>query len=184
MTAQKNNATGLARSGHKLNRPALRFLALFLAMLPCYYLLTLSSWVDRYLIYSTLQLTAGAASLLMNLAGGATAVHGVTIQGTDFAVRIQRGCDPLEPIILFGAAVFAFPAPISKKIPGILLGGLSLFGLNLLRILNLCWTTRHHPAWFEAVHQEWWPAFFMVSALVAWWVWIRWAGESSASAYG
>jgi exosortase/archaeosortase family protein len=167
---------------HKVNPLALRFLALFLSILACYYVLTLSPFVDRYLIYSTLEWTADAASRLLNFAGRTATVHGVTIQGPDFAMRIQRGCDPLEPIILFGAAVIAFRAPLRKKLPGVLVGGLALFALNLIRILSLCWTIQNYPGWFETVHQEWWPALFILSALVLWVVWIRWAQESSTDA--
>lgn len=183
VTARHNNTAGLDCSGHKLNTPTLRFLVLFLAILAGYYVLTLSFWVDRCFIYPTLELTAGAASWLMNLAGQGTAVQGVTIQGSDFAVRIQRGCDPLEPVILFAAAVIAFRAPRRKKVLGILLGGLLLFVLNLARILSLCWTTRNHPRWFETVHQEWWPALFIISSLVLWIAWIHWARESRANGY-
>ena len=179
VTALGKNAAGLR---HELNPLALRFLALFLSILGCYYLLTLSPLVDRYLIYSTLECTADASGWLLSLAGRSATVHGVTIQGPDFAIRIQRGCDPLEPIILFGAAVIAFRAPLRKKLPGILVGGLVLFALNLIRILSLCWTIRNYPGWFETVHQEWWPALFIILSLVLWVVWIRWAQESCTNA--
>jgi exosortase/archaeosortase family protein len=179
VTAPSKNVAGLR---HKLNPLALRFLALFLSTLGCYYVLTLSPFVDRYLIYSTLEWTADAAGWLLSFAGGSATVHGVTIQTPDFAIRIQRGCDPLEPIILFGAAVIAFRAPLRKKLSGILVGGLVLFALNLIRILSLCWTTRNYPGWFETVHQEWWPALFIILSLVLWVVWIRWAQESCTNA--
>jgi exosortase/archaeosortase family protein len=179
VTAKNKNVAGL---GSTLNPMAVRFLALFLAILGGYYLLTLSDWVDRFLIYSTLEWTADAAGWLLSFAGRSATVHGVTIQGPDFAMRIQRGCDPLEPIMLFGAAVIAFRAPLRKKLPGILVGGLVLFALNLIRILSLCWTIQNYPGWFETVHQEWWPALFIILSLVLWVVWIRWVQESCTNA--
>lgn len=151
----------------------LRFLAVFLGCVIVYYALTLVPWVDRHLLYPVLELTAHSASALLNLIGAATSVRGVVVQGADFAVAVRRGCDPLEPILLFSAAVLAFPAPLKFKLGGWLLGAPLLFALNQVRITSLFLAGRARLSWFYPLHQEWWPALFIFAAVVLWLVWLR-----------
>jgi len=96
------------------------------------------------------------------------------IRGTEFAIAVRRGCDPAEPVMLFGAAVMAYPAPLPRKVWGFLLGASTLFGINLLRIVTLYLAGRAHLPWFESLHQEWWPAAYVVAAIALWLVWLRW----------
>jgi exosortase/archaeosortase family protein len=101
------------------------------------------------------------------------------VQGPDFGVVVRRGCDPLEPIVLFGAAVLAFPAPIPKKLWGLAAGSSILFVVNLIRVASLYVAGRTHTVWFETIHQELWPAFFIVFAVVLWCLWLWWAQPSA-----
>ena len=151
-----------------------RFLGLFLGIVIVYYLLTATAWVDARVIYPVLQATAHGASLILNAVGAHTRVEGVVIQGPAFAVRVQRGCDPLEPIVLFWAAVIAFPAPVPKKATGLALGSITLFGLNLIRIITLYWVGKARWSCFEAIHQELWPALFILLAVLLWVFWLTW----------
>jgi exosortase H (IPTLxxWG-CTERM-specific) len=159
-----------------VNPGSVRFLLLFGAILGGYYALTVIPWVDRNLIYPVLEFTARTASWLMNLAGGETMVNGITIQGPVFAVRVQRGCDPLDPMVLFGAAVFAFPSKWKQKGPGLLIGSATLLLLNQVRIISLYLVGRSHAEWFYSFHQEWWPAGFVLAAIALWLGWLQWAG--------
>ena len=155
-------------------RDALRFLGWFAAIVAVYYGLTVIPWVDRYLIYSVLEITAAGSSKLLNLLGCPTTFKGVVIQGSDFAVAVQRGCDPLEPIMLFCAAIVAFPSAWQLKLGGMAAGGGFLFILNLVRIVSLYLLGRCRSPWYYSLHQEWWPALFIVIAMLLWLLWLRW----------
>ena len=155
-------------------KEAIRFLGLFASMVAVFYILTAIPWVDRHLVYPVLELTADGASALLKLMGSQNTVKGVVIQGGDFSVAVRRGCDPLEPSMLFCAAVIAFPSAWRPKLLGMTVGVVFLFCLNLTRILTLYWSGKNHSGWFESLHQEWWPALFIVCALLLWLAWLRW----------
>jgi exosortase H (IPTLxxWG-CTERM-specific) len=152
----------------------LRFAVLFLLVIVGFYALTLSPWVDAHVLLPVLQVSAEGASFVINLLGGATKLSGVIIQGPDFSVAVRRGCDPLEPIVLFGAAVLAFRSPVRRKILGFVFGASLLFGINLLRITTLYAAGRARVSCFNALHQEWWPAFYIVVTILIWLAWLQW----------
>src|SRR5271168_2334217 len=79
----------------------LRFLGIFLGIVVVYYSLTLSPWVDAHAIYPVLKASARGTSTLLDLGGVKTTVDGVIVHGPDYSIAVRRGCDPLEPIVLF-----------------------------------------------------------------------------------
>ena len=149
------------------------FAALFLCLIGGYYALTLVPWVERHVMFPVLEVSAQGASLLLNLAGAGTTQTGIVIQGPQFTVAVRRGCDPVESIVLFSAAVLAFPVPTRKKFSVLALGAAFLFALNLVRIVSLYFAGRARVSWFETLHQEWWPAMFIFAALLMWLAWLR-----------
>jgi exosortase H (IPTLxxWG-CTERM-specific) len=159
--------------------PARRFLLVFLGIVAAYYLLTMVPWVDRNLVYPVLELTAQASASAIRWTGEAVTTQGVMIQGKTFAVAIRRGCDPLDPMALFAAAILAFSGPWKRKAVGLVAGSITLFALNLLRIVSLYWLGQGHSRLFEAVHQEIWPAFFILCALGLWGLWLLWIGRGT-----
>ena len=163
----------------------LRFLGIFLALVAGFYALTLSLWVDANVLYPVMKASACGASALLNFIGVGTTADGVVIRGAGYAVAVRRGCDPLEPIVLFGAAVTAFPAPWRRKVPGLAAGAAFLFGLNLARIGSLYLLGAKQSALLESFHLVWWPAFFILCSLalwVSWLLWIRRLGPASTCA--
>jgi exosortase/archaeosortase family protein len=79
----------------------------------------------------------------------------------------------LEPIVLFGAGVIAFPAPWRRKVAGLLIGGAMLFGLNVVRIASLFLMGASKSSLLDDFHLFWWPAFFIICALALWVAWLR-----------
>ena len=47
----------------------------------------------------------------------------MTINSSRYSVNIAHGCDAIEPLALFVAAVVAFPVAFRTKVPGLLIGG-------------------------------------------------------------
>jgi exosortase/archaeosortase family protein len=154
-------------------RAAFRFLAIFVAVIALFYAITLSSWVERHAILPVMRVSADGVSWLLNLGGARTTVDGVLIRGPDFSVAVKRGCDPIEPIVLLGAALVAFPSPWRFRAGGFLVGATILFALNLVRIATLYLAGRAQVSWFEPLHQEWWPAGFILTAFLIWFGWLR-----------
>ncbi len=152
----------------------LRFLGIFFAIVGGYYALTLSPWVDAHVLYPVMKASAQGTSALLHLTGVNTTVDGVIVRGPGYAVAVRRGCDPLEPIILFAAGVMAFPAPWNRRLLGVLVGSVFLSGMNLVRIASLYLLGARKSSLLDSFHLWCWPAFFIICSLALWVLWLRW----------
>ena len=92
---------------------------------------------------------------------------------TGFGVRIERGCNGVEAMIILFAAIFAFPAPIKNKLIGFAIGFFAIQLLNLVRIVSLFYLGQWNQVAFEWFHLYLWQALIIMDALVVWLVWLR-----------
>jgi len=168
------------RSSGRDRGPMLLFGLKFGALMASYYAVILLPSFDR-LLYVYLRANAWASNAVINLLGQSSHVFGVTIRSSGFAIGVRRGCDAVEPAWFFCAAVFSFPAALSRKIPGILAGAAAILVLNLARIVSLFFIGLHCRGLFSIMHLEIWPAAFIVVAVLLWMGWIRWARRTARS---
>ena len=92
---------------------------------------------------------------------------------TGFGVRIERGCNGVEALIILFAAIFAFPAPIKNKLIGFTIGFFAIQLLNLVRIVSLFYLGQWNQVAFEWFHLYLWQALIILDALVVWLIWLR-----------
>jgi len=90
-----------------------------------------------------------------------------------FGVRIERGCNGLEAVIILFAAIFAFPAPFKNKLIGFVAGFFAIQLLNLVRIISLYYLGQWNYTAFEWFHLYLWQALIILDALVVWLIWLR-----------
>jgi len=157
------------------NAPVLRFGLTFGGFMALYYVVTLLPWTDGELFPAYLEANARISNVILHWFGQASVVAGATIRSPQFSITIKRGCDALEPSWLFCAAVFAFPVPWRRRLPGIFLGVVAILSLNLVRIVSLYFLGIHLPGFFETMHLEVWPVIFILVAVFLWIGWISWA---------
>jgi exosortase H (IPTLxxWG-CTERM-specific) len=162
--------------------PVFQFVLVFGLLLGVFYAATLSSFFHRTLFPATMRLNARLSAPLLNALGQATTVSGSSIASARFSIDVARGCDAVEPAALFAAAVLAFPAPWRRKWPGLALGVLLLFALNLGRIVSLFLVGVYWPRLFHSLHADVWQVVFIVLAIVCWAGWIQWALARRAAA--
>jgi exosortase H (IPTLxxWG-CTERM-specific) len=125
-------------------------------------------------------LNADISGSLLAYFGHDIRVTGDTISSPDFSVNLRHGCDAVEPTALFVFAVLAFPAPLLRKIPGVVAGVLLLANINVVRIISLFLTGVYFPDFFHTMHVDVWQALFIFFAVVLWVVWALWAGKMKA----
>ena len=99
---------------------------------------------------------------------------------TGFGVRIERGCNGVEAVIILFAAIFSFPAPIRHKIIGFVIGFFAIQALNLVRIVSLFYLGQWNQVAFEWFHLYLWQALIIMDALVVWLVWLRTLPQAKA----
>jgi len=153
--------------------PAYRFVLLFAVLLGAevvvypiatkrwfFVVQTLTSWT-AWIDYQTLHVFTPEASL-----------EGNVIYLGGFAVRIIEECTGIFEVIIFTAAVLAFPTTWSKKAIGLGMGIPLLYFFNVVRILVLLVVGRHLPSIFEFMHVYFWQATLILMITCVWLLWI------------
>ena len=116
---------------------------------------------------------------VMNLFGAGVVASGVVLSfaHASGAVMVSSGCNGVEVCILFAAAIAPFPAPISARIVGIVVGVAAIQILNLVRIISLLFLARFAQNLFDFFHLFFWDAFIMLDAVVLFLVWHHWQAK-------
>ena len=86
-------------------------------------------------------------------------------------LEIVRGCDGAGALFLVVAALLVFPATFQRKLLGLGLGILLMYGLNLARITGLYFLIAYQRDWFPLVHTYLAPTLIILLACLffAWW---------------
>jgi exosortase family protein XrtM len=101
---------------------------------------------------------------------GVSAVHNHVLSPRA-DLEIVRGCDGAGALFLIVAAILAFPANFKRKLLGLGVGVLLMYGLNLGRIVGLYFIIAYQRDWFDLVHTYLAPTLIIVLACLyfAWW---------------
>ena len=94
----------------------------------------------------------------------------VTFHG--FPVRIIVECTGIYEVLIFGAAVFAFPTRWSKRWIGLLFGFPLLYFFNIVRIIFLILVGKYWPSVFDFMHIYFWQATLILMITSVWLLWI------------
>ncbi len=175
-----SSAAAHGRSWLADKAPVLVFGLKFAALMVLFYAVSMTQIFDRAL-YAYLAANAWLSNAILNGLGQASRVSDITIRSARFAITVRRGCDAVEPACFFGAAVLSFPAPLARKIPGLLAGMALILTMNLLRIVSLYLIGAYAPRFFNPAHLEIWPAAFIIAAILLWIAWIKWTRRAQPS---
>ncbi len=167
--AKKNHPPRLWKS------PAIRFVGkflFFLILLGALYSQLSSRW-DSFRNGFTAA-TAQFVSVCYSLGGTKTSASGNLITGEKIVLQVIEECTGAYEMIVFAAAVFAFPTEWKKKGLGILLGLPLLFAINILRMMLLAYVQAHgSPALFDFMHIYFWQATLIFMILGVFILWIK-----------
>lgn len=157
------------------------FLILFVAILGASF--TLISWnpVNDRVIEPFTAAIARAGGATLNLLGQQTKMSGTIIRSDRFAVNIRNGCNGVEAMLIYFAAVLAFPAPWKSRLLGVGLGFLAIQLVNLIRVVALFLTGVYLPKLFDSSHTVIWQTVVILSGVL---LWILWANRFSGAAHG
>jgi exosortase/archaeosortase family protein len=90
------------------------------------------------------------------------------------AVNIRNGCNGVEAMMIFLAAVLAFPAPWPARLSGLALGVVAIQAVNLVRVVALFLTGVYLPRFFDASHTLVWQTVVILFSVL---LWIFWANR-------
>ena len=149
MTDERETAPAGARAGR---RPETLFLAKFLGLLVVFFAAVAPRPLNDALVEPFTAGVARAGGAVIALVGEDVRMTGTTIASSRFAVDIRNGCNGLETVFLFAAAVLAFPAPWKLRLAGLAAGTVLIQLFNLVRIASLYFIGLHFPRLFEESH--------------------------------
>ena len=165
---------GAEASFWRRNRREIRFLVLFATLLGGGFTLVSVNWVNDHAIEPFTAAIARASGAVLNACGQHVRLNGTVIQGPHFAVNIRNGCNGVEAMLIFLAAVLAFPAPWRARLLGLGLGIAALQVVNLVRVVALFLTGVYWPRIFDASHTVIWQTVVILCGVL---LWIFWASR-------
>ena len=125
-------------------------------------------WFREYLCFM-----AVVSGEVLRMTGMDATASETMLMGPGFSFVVVRGCDGLEMIALFVAAVLAFPASRRSKIIFALSGAVSLLIVNVIRIVSLAYADTYSPGLSEQLHLDVWPGVLIIAILSCWLMWAR-----------
>lgn len=149
-----------------------------------FYALIHSPYVGDAPFQPYLVLLAKITSGMLWLLGQGTSSVESTVNSAEFSMQIIRGCDAIEPVAAFAAAVLASPLPARAKVPGVLVGMLVLLAINQVRLVSLFLVGVYFPSAFDFIHLDVWQAALIVLAVCCWAIWVQWAMRRTVSQRG
>lgn len=176
MSDNKGSARGPSAqpTGWKVYRQEITFLALFIIILGGSFTLISLNQVNERLIEPFTAQVAKASGIALNLIGQDIEMQGTIIRSSRFAVNIRNGCNGVETMIIFLAAVLAFPAPWRARLIGLVFGCLAIQLVNLVRVVALFLTGAYFPAFFDSSHTVIWQTLVILFGVL---LWIYWANR-------
>jgi exosortase H (IPTLxxWG-CTERM-specific) len=160
----------------------IRFFILFTVLLVGLFTLEILQPAEKYVILPFTSFIADVSVWVIQLFDDNVIAISNVIRDktTGFGVRIERGCNGVEAVIILFAAIFAFPAPFKNKLIGFFIGFLAIQGLNLVRIVSLFYLGQWNQVAFEWFHLYLWQALIIMDALVVWLIWLRTLPQAKA----
>jgi exosortase H (IPTLxxWG-CTERM-specific) len=164
-----------------LQRRQVLFLLKFGGLLLLFYVTISLSFVDTHVIMPFTRGITQISGAALRLLGQKVAVQGTIISGA-FAVDIHNGCNGIEAIVFVCAAMFAFDAPIARRIAGALAAAVILQGLNIIRIVSLYLIGLKRPEIFETAHLAIWQTLMFAAAVFLFIAWTSRVAPRNAAA--
>ncbi|HYO11655.1 MAG TPA: exosortase H [Thermoanaerobaculia bacterium] len=164
-------------SAWQRNRREIMFLLIFAVLLGGGFTLISLNQVNDHVIEPFTAGIARVSGVVLDLIGQDVTMQGTIIRSPRFAVNIRNGCNGVEAMLIFLAAVLAFPAPWRSRIAGLVLGILAIQVVNLIRVVALFLTGAYFPKIFDTSHTVIWQTVVILFGVL---LWIFWANRFAA----
>ena len=172
-SAKGSNETQ-APQGWRAYKQEITFLTVFILILGGSFTLISLNQVNDQVIVPFTGLVAKASGFTLDLIGQDIEMTGTIIRSDRFAVNIKNGCNGVETMIIFLAAVIAFPSTWKSRGIGLVLGCLAIQAVNLIRVVALFLTGAYFPALFDSSHTVIWQTIVILFGVL---LWIFWANR-------
>ncbi len=128
--------------------------------------LALRDSAGHAVLIDTMTVAPAAALVELFFAQDEVVADGPRLRWPQGSLSLSTGCDGLEVITLYVAALFAAPVDARRAAWALVGGVLMLWALNQLRVLMLYGAYRHARDSFDDLHTFWGPLLLIVPAIV------------------
>jgi archaeosortase B (VPXXXP-CTERM-specific) len=117
--------------------------------------------------------TADVTGFFLNLLGLSTRVSGRIVSMPNFAIEVVGECTGLYEMLIFLAAMIAYPAGWKKKLIGAGLGIPLLYVINVVRMIFITVVGNWSPQTFDFMHMYFWQVAMILIIVSVWVLWIE-----------
>jgi archaeosortase B (VPXXXP-CTERM-specific) len=128
--------------------------------------------IDSEPFHSFMAVTADVTAFSLNLMGRGVVVKDTVVSSPQFAYQIVDLCTAVMPMLIYTAAILAFPSKVKEKIFGLLLGWIGIFIVNQVRLVSLFFIGVYAPGVFETAHLLVWQSLMILLAIGLWLIWV------------
>lgn len=115
---------------------------------------------------------------ILSFLGVEVKLNGDTITFPTGAIKIVYECTGGFAFFIFSSAVLAYPASWKIKLLGQVFGFVTIFVLNMFRLIFISLILLKLPVFFDFVHKYLWQASFTVVVIFLFILWVeKWAGK-------
>lgn len=164
--------------GWRTYRQEILFLAVFVVLLAGGFALVALRPVNDHVIEPFTAGIAWVSGGILDGIGQDVTLEGTVIRSPRFAVNIRNGCNGVETMLIFLAAVLAFPASWKARGVGLAIGIVAIQLVNLVRVVALFLTGAYLPSLFDSSHTVIWQSIVILTGVLLWIFWAhRFAGR-------
>ena len=133
--------------------PIIRFCVIFFVLLIVItFLYSYGSGVTAPVIMKLEVLTAIVTGFVLNVLGMTAEVSGKLIFLSNFSIEVIGECTGLFEMLIFLAALIAYPANYKKKLLGFVLGIPFIYIINIIRMAFISVVANWSPKTFDFLH--------------------------------
>jgi archaeosortase B (VPXXXP-CTERM-specific) len=165
----KSEAEG-AQSDRKILRFCLIFVGLLIVLTTTFPYLTEEFNPQVYWLNAA---TAEVTGFFLKPFGMTTRVSSTIVSLPNFSVEVVGECTGLYEMLIFLAAMIAYPAGWRKKVIGAVLGIPFLYAVNIVRMVLIMVVGNWSPKTFDFMHLYFWQVAMILIIVSAWVLWIE-----------
>jgi exosortase/archaeosortase family protein len=147
--------------------PALLFFVIVGAFIYLYSIVVVSPPFHSFMAF-----TANITGIMLNLTGRGVTVNDLVVTSPQFSFKIVDLCTAIMPMMIFTAAVLAFPSRLKEKSMGLIIGLFGIFIINQIRLVSLFYIGIYVPGIFETAHLLIWQSLMILVAIGLWLIWV------------
>ena len=117
--------------------------------------------------------TAEVTGFFLKIIGMTTRVSSTIVSLPNFSVEVVGECTGLYEMLIFLAAMIAYPAGWKKKLIGAGLGIPFLYAVNIVRMIFIMVIGNWSPKTFDFMHLYFWQVAMILIIVSAWVLWIE-----------